>query len=221
MPQPVTPLTPLGILAVPGYENVSSKFKMIPHVKGGSRVKLFTVNRTLPEGLLWSTATGAIVGTPTTPGTSPGISITLTDDSGSVTSETFSIAVGAAAVAIAPSGDTTGSTDLAAVNAALAAGNSVILTGHYYANGIILQPSNTAIYCNSGEWTLVAGANYRMWCNTNQGNQTRTDNNLTVEGDGNFFFNGQPSQQVRQLTSVSITASTLSAPTMSNLRAFR
>lgn len=197
-PAPVTPFTPLGIIVVPGYANVSSRYVMIPHVKGGSGVKVFSVDGTLPAGLLWSTATGAIVGTPTTQGTYSGISITVTDDSGSVTSETFSIIVGAAAVSIAPSGDTTGATDTAAVNAALAAGDSVILTGHYYGNNIILQPSNTAIYCNSGEWTLVAGANCRMWCNTNQDSQTRTDNNLTVQGDGNFFFNGQPNQQTRQ-----------------------
>jgi len=103
---------------------------------------------------------------------------------------------------IAASGDTTGATDLAAVNSAFAAGQNVRLTsagGLYYANGPILQPGNTFFALPAtGEWRLVAGSNSNVWKNSNQGTKTHTDKNVTVYGTGNFAFNGQPTLQTRQ-----------------------
>jgi hypothetical protein len=192
--------TPLGIFAVPGYANLTRAYQMDPAVKGGALTgsKSYALAGTLPPGMAFSTTTGRISGTPTAAGTYGGLTITVTDASGTAASNTFAIIVGAAPVVIAPSGDTTGATDAAAVNAALAAGNSVVLSGTYYANAPIRQVSNTAIYADAGSWNLAAQANCQLWANTNISSQTRTDQNMAVIGSNNFFFNGNNGNQTLQ-----------------------
>ncbi|MFT4264052.1 MAG: Ig-like domain repeat protein [Nocardioides sp.] len=63
---------------------------------GGSGTKSYALaSGTLPAGLSLGAGTGIISGTPTTLGTSSGLAVTVTDDSGSVTTGTFSITVSA------------------------------------------------------------------------------------------------------------------------------
>lgn len=189
---------PLGIFAVSGYANLTKPYSLVPFVKGGAGARSFTMTGTLPAGLTFSAVTGEISGTPTATGTYGGIIITVSDGSGTAICLVPPIVVGAAPTVITPSGVTTGGTDAAAINTALAAGNSVQLDGLYYTNAPIFQKSNTAIYgATNTEIRLAAGSNCRMWANANQATETRTDSNLGVYGDGTFYWNGQPPLQVR------------------------
>lgn len=192
--------TPLGIFVVPGYGNLTRSYSLVPAVKGGSGTRLFTLSGSLPGGLSFNAATGEISGTPTSTGTFSSYSISVRDHSGTASSQSFNIIIGDAPTTISPSGDTTGATDIAAVNAALAAGDSVVLSGNYFANAAIVQPGNTAIYADSGSWKLANASNCNIWLNTNQASQTRTDQNFAVIGAGptSFFFDGNGANQTRQ-----------------------
>ena len=55
---------------------------------------------------------------------------------------------------LTPSGDTTGATDLAAINAALAAGGNVLLNGSYYTDGALL-PVTGSVLAGSGAATTT------------------------------------------------------------------
>lgn len=196
---PVQVKTPLGIFAVSGYANQTRAYSLKPAVKGGNGTRSFSLSAgTLPAGLSLNTTTGEISGTPTNAGTTSGLAITVTDPTGSAVSNTFSIVAGTAPSSITPSGDTTGATDIAAINAALSAGTSIVLSGAYYTNAPISQKGNTAIYADSGSLFLAAASNCQMWINTNQAAQTRTDQNMAVVGSANFFFNGNADNQVLQ-----------------------
>ena len=191
--------TPLGIFAVSGYANQTRAYSLKPAIKGGNGTRAFSLSSgSLPAGLSLNATTGEITGTPTSAGTTSGLAITVTDPTGSAVSNTFSIVAGTAPTSITPSADSTGATDKAAINAALAGGASVVLSGSYFINGPIVQPGNTAIYCDSGSIFLAAASNTQMWVNTNQAAQTRTDQNMPVVGANNFYFNGNANNQVLQ-----------------------
>lgn len=90
----------LAISGLPpaGVEGVAYSF--VPSVTGGAGTRSFTLSAgVLPAGLSFSTVTGAITGTPTAAGTTAGLSITVTDASGSVTLSGLSISIGAAGAA--------------------------------------------------------------------------------------------------------------------------
>lgn len=193
--------TPLGMFVVTGCANLTKPYSCVPSVKGGGGLRTFSYIGTLPAGLAFNTAIGEISGTPTATGTT--ILVIVVSDATGVVTSLCSIFVGAAPVAITASADTTGATDKAAINSALTAGNSVSLTGTYYINGTLKSISNTAIYgATNTEIRLAAGSNCQMWANTNQSTTTRTDTNMTIVGDGTFYWNGQASLQVRGATNV-------------------
>lgn len=201
----------LGLFAVPGYANVGQPYAMLPAVKGGTGVsganRSFSLAGTLPPGASFSTSTGEITGTPTTVGSYSGLQITCTmiPTNESAQSQVFTIPVGAAPVTISPSGDTTGATDTAAINAALAAGNSVKLSdGNWYQNAPFIQPGNTAIYLPTGTILLVNGSNCSLWKNANQGSTTRVDQNIAIvgKGSGNTYWNGNSAGQTRNASAI-------------------
>jgi hypothetical protein len=94
----------LAISGAPGAAAVGAAYSFGPGVIGGSGAKSYALTGTLPDGLVFSTSTGAITGTPTTVGTITGLSIAVTDASGSATLSGLSIVVTAAPVALALSG---------------------------------------------------------------------------------------------------------------------
>lgn len=92
--KPVTFGTGGGALAIsgsPSTATVGQPFSFTPAVTGGSGARSFELTGTLPDGLSFNTGTGAITGTPTTAGTTLGLSITVTDRSGSAVLGPFSL----------------------------------------------------------------------------------------------------------------------------------
>lgn len=89
-------VVPLSISGVPGAATVGVAYSFIPAVSGGSGTKFFSLSGTLPGGLSFSSSTGAITGTPTTAGTTSGLSITVSDASGSAPLSGLSVVVSAA-----------------------------------------------------------------------------------------------------------------------------
>jgi len=75
---------------------VGVAYSFTPSVTGGSGTRSFTLTGTLPGGLSFSSSTGTISGTPTTQGTTPGLSITVTDSSGSAVLPAQSLVINAA-----------------------------------------------------------------------------------------------------------------------------
>lgn len=80
----------LTITGTPPRAVRDATFSFVPTVSGGAGTKVFSLTGTLPAGLSFSTATGAISGTPTT-FTISTVSITITDDTGSATLESITI----------------------------------------------------------------------------------------------------------------------------------
>lgn len=89
-------IVPLAISGTPGAATVGTPYTFTPAVTGGSGTKSFTLAGTLPAGLSFSSSTGAITGTPTTVGTTSGLDITVTDNSGSAVLSGRSISVASA-----------------------------------------------------------------------------------------------------------------------------
>lgn len=98
---------------------------------------------------------------------------------------------------VRPSGDTSGVTDIAAINAALAANPVVRLKGGlFHTNAPILQPSNTTLILEQAEVRIINGANCNVWRNKDQ---TAVGNaNIYVKGIGRAFFNGNATGQTLQ-----------------------
>lgn len=202
----------LGIFCVTGYANVNEPYAMLPAVKGRLHLpKTFAFAGDMYPGGSFNTATGEITGTPTGQGSFTG-RITVSDSGGSLQSDPFTIIVGSAPVVINPSGDATGATDTAAVNAELSAGRSVRMGNgapgaiwYFRRYGVdhaaIVQPGNTALYLPSREIRLVAGSNCQWWRNKNQYTQTRLDKNIAVVGPGRdlCLVNGRGMDQVRDV----------------------
>ncbi len=82
----------LTITGTPAAAIKDMAYSFTPTVAGGSGTKVFAITGTLPNGLAFSTTTGAITGTPTTVSTAT-VSITVTDDSGSATLANLSLVV--------------------------------------------------------------------------------------------------------------------------------
>jgi len=83
----------LAISGSPSTATVGQPFSFTPTVTGGDGARSFELTGTLPDGLSFNTGTGAITGTPTTAGTTLGLSITVTDSSGSAVLGPFSLTV--------------------------------------------------------------------------------------------------------------------------------
>ncbi|WP_394657624.1 Ig domain-containing protein [uncultured Novosphingobium sp.] len=190
---------PLSIVWAPGTANLAQAYSYTPETAGGSGAKTYSLSGTLPAGLSFSSATGAITGTPTAAGSFGPLTMTVSDASGTALSDPMTFIVGVAPVAIAPSGDTSGATDTSAIQAALDAGRSVNLSAAIYnINAILLMPSATAIYGQgsaSTEIRLAANSNCQLVANKNRDTTTRTDNGLVISG---VFLNGQEGAQTRQ-----------------------
>jgi hypothetical protein len=87
---------PIEISGTPpdGVDNVPYSF--VPTITDGDGARTFALTGTLPAGLVFSTATGAITGTPTTAETASGLEIEVTDLGGSDTLGPFDIEITAA-----------------------------------------------------------------------------------------------------------------------------
>ncbi|WP_158876895.1 putative Ig domain-containing protein [Antarcticirhabdus aurantiaca] len=90
-------VAPLAISGAPASATVGGAYSFTPSVTGGQGARSFSLSGSLPAGLSFSSSTGAITGTPTTAGTTSGLAITVTDDSGSATLPGLAITVAAAA----------------------------------------------------------------------------------------------------------------------------
>jgi hypothetical protein len=96
-----------------------------------------------------------------------------------------------------PSGDATGATDIAAINAALQANRTVILMGGTFTiNAPIRQPSNTTLVLWEAVVFLAAGSNCNLWQNYSLG--SALDVNISIRGVGRALFHGNAANQVRQ-----------------------
>lgn len=84
---------PLGIAGAPGPAAIGRYFGFAPTVTGGYGPQAFALAGALPDGLSFSATTGAITGFATTATTATGLSITVTDDSGTATLGPFAIVV--------------------------------------------------------------------------------------------------------------------------------
>lgn len=83
----------LSISGTPPAGTVGQPYSFTPSVSGGSGTKSYALTGSLPSGLSFNTATGAITGTPATAGTTSGLSITVTDSSGSAVLGPFQLSV--------------------------------------------------------------------------------------------------------------------------------
>jgi hypothetical protein len=73
----------LLILGVPSVATINQPYSFTPSLSGGKGTKVFALTGSLPAGLVFNTSTGAITGTPTATGTTIGLLVSVTDDSGS------------------------------------------------------------------------------------------------------------------------------------------
>lgn len=96
-----------------------------------------------------------------------------------------------------PSGDPTGATDLAALNAALATyGKVTMAPGTWKQNGSIVVPSGKTLVCEGPiQSTLVAGSNSNLITNDIS---TATGTSISVLGRGPVKFDGNAINQVKQ-----------------------
>ena len=93
--------SPVAISGTPGQALVGQAYFWAPTVTGGSGTKVYTLSAgPLPAGLSLNSNTGAITGTPTAPGTTSDIAITVTDSSGSATLSGLSFTAVAVRLAI-------------------------------------------------------------------------------------------------------------------------
>lgn len=84
---------PLAIIGSPPTATIGIAYTFTPTAIGGFGARSFSLDGTLPDGLSFNTATGAITGAPTTAGTTLGLSITVADDTGSAGLGPFSLTV--------------------------------------------------------------------------------------------------------------------------------
>lgn len=96
-----------------------------------------------------------------------------------------------------PSGDTTGATDTAAINAAITTNPVVVLQGDYYTNGAILMPSNRTLILMDAAIHLAAGSNDNLIRNSGATAGT-AQTGIHIQGIGRAVLDGNGSNQVRQ-----------------------
>lgn len=93
----VTIAAPLTITGSPAAATVGNAYTFTPGGGGGRPPYTHALTGTLPSGLSFNPATGAITGTPSSSGTASGLNVTRTDADGLTASlGTFSIVVGGA-----------------------------------------------------------------------------------------------------------------------------
>lgn len=98
---------------------------------------------------------------------------------------------------LSPSGDATGATDIAAINAALAAKQVVELRGPgFIINAPIVQPSNTTLVLRNATVRLADHSNCNLWQNANR--DLAGNRNVSIVGIGRAYFDGNASGQDRQ-----------------------
>jgi hypothetical protein len=97
---------------------------------------------------------------------------------------------------VRPSGDATGATDLAAINAALIASSSVTLNGDFVVNAPISLPSSRTLLLVDAKITLASGSNSNVFKNSNQNATGNTD--IHIRGLGRAEVDGNAVGQVRQ-----------------------
>jgi hypothetical protein len=100
---------------------------------------------------------------------------------------------------VSPSGDATGATDVANVNAALVTGD-VCLVGSFLFNASIVIPSNRTLYLLGATLALTSGANVPLIVNSDL---TNGNSNISVRGLGSRLVNvldGNGANQTRQTT---------------------
>ncbi|MBJ7410839.1 MAG: putative Ig domain-containing protein [Phenylobacterium sp.] len=91
---PISIAAALSISGAPPAANVGIAYTFAPTSAGGHTPKTYALTGTLPPGLSFNTATGAITGTPLSTGTASGLNITVTDADGLTASlGTFSLTV--------------------------------------------------------------------------------------------------------------------------------
>lgn len=96
----VTNSTEVTISGTPGAATQNTAYSFTPTAANGWGTKTFALTGTLPNGLSFSTTTGAITGTPTVAGTTSGLNISVSDSSGTAALGSFSIVVAAAAAPV-------------------------------------------------------------------------------------------------------------------------
>lgn len=84
---------PLQISGILPGGTVGQAYSFTPGTSGGSGTKTFALTGSLPSGLSFNTSTGAITGTPTAAGTTSGLTIAVTDTSGTAKLTGLSITV--------------------------------------------------------------------------------------------------------------------------------
>ena len=73
--------------------NVGSSYSVTVSATGGKPPYVWSLSGSLPPGLTLNASQGLITGTPTSPGTYNGFSLTVTDNAGAVQSQNFSIVI--------------------------------------------------------------------------------------------------------------------------------
>jgi hypothetical protein len=88
----------VAISGTPGRGLSGAPYNFQPIASGGNGTKSYALTGTLPAGLSFSTASGAITGTAFAPGSTAGLNITVTDLSGSASLGAFTLTIAAAFV---------------------------------------------------------------------------------------------------------------------------
>lgn len=96
---------------------------------------------------------------------------------------------------VAPSADTSGATDVAAINAALAANSAVWLHGAYYVDASIVMPSNTTLVLSDASIFLANGSNCNIIRNADYLDSSGGNTQLRILGIGKALLNGNLANQ--------------------------
>lgn len=109
-------------------------------------------------------------------------------------------AIVADAIALRPSGDTTGATDTARINTALTQGDVNIRGGRFHLNGSVAIPSGRTLILEDAELYLVDGSNVPVVRNANIVRRTdpTADHDIGLIGIGQAYINGNPTGQTNQ-----------------------
>lgn len=108
---------------------------------------------------------------------------------------------------VRPSGDATGAMDIANINAALAAGD-VVLMGDFTTNAAVVHPSNRTLTLWNASIYLAPGSNCNVWINANQ--NATGDDNIVVQGIGRARIYGQVGSLLAANAAVGATSLSLS-----------
>lgn len=100
---------------------------------------------------------------------------------------------------VAPSGDSSGATDLANINTALLTSTRVYLVGNYTVNGTITIPSGVTLILADAQITLAAGTNVPIVANPSYGlSTTPAASGIQIRGIGRAILNYNGTNQTEQ-----------------------